>query len=287
MRDFEQWLSTFKTDNIATFEYYNDFKKCHEKLMPYRNEIREIDSMISNCLADEIPLEMFLLTFRNPRVQKLIPLLIAYSGSSIHIVESGNEQVFSFDSTLTDEELMALYNGFHLGRLLKGIETRYGVKSNTYDYLFGVQVGMDTNARKNRGGTLMEDLVEDYIRKAGYTYFTQFKLSEIEKNYQINLDALSNNGNTEKRFDFVFIKDGHVFAVETNFYSAGGSKLNETARSYKQIAQEAENIDGFTFIWITDGAGWKSAKHNLYETFCTTEYMFNINDLENGALFSV
>jgi type II restriction enzyme len=72
--------------------------------------------------------------------------------------------------------------------------------------------------------------------------------------------------------------------VETNFYTSGGSKLNETARSYKQISQEVDTIDGVTFVWFTDGKGWTSARHNLEETFDVMEHIYNIDDMENGII---
>ena len=72
--------------------------------------------------------------------------------------------------------------------------------------------------------------------------------------------------------------------IETNFYNGGGSKLNETARSYKMLAQEADTIEGFAFVWFTDGSSWKSAKGNLRETFEVLETMYSIDDLENGII---
>lgn len=88
----------------------------------------------------------------------------------------------------------------------------------------------------------------------------------------------------EKRFDFVVKTDTMIYAIETNFYSSGGSKLNETARSYKTLALEADTIDGFSFVWFTDGKGWTSARNNLEETFDVLENIYNIKDLENGIM---
>ena len=134
----------------------------------------------------------------------------------------------------------------------------------------------------------MENLVELYIKKAGFiygqTYFKEMNIDEVEKKLNVDLSTISNQGKTVKRFDFVIKKDETVYAIETNFYASGGSKLNETARSYKQITIESENIEGFKFIWITDGEGWKSAKNNLQETFEVLETMYNIKDLEEGIL---
>ena len=134
----------------------------------------------------------------------------------------------------------------------------------------------------------MENLVERYIQKAGFvkneTYFKEMTISKITKKWNIDLSAISNKGKTEKRFDFVIKTENMIYGIETNFYAGGGSKLNETARSYKQIAQEVEEIDGFTFVWFTDGQGWKSTRHNLEETFDILETIYSIDDLENGIL---
>ena len=108
------------------------------------------------------------------------------------------------------------------------------------------------------------------------------ELIEALSKQKINLSSISNNGSTIKRFDFVIFTKNTTYAIETNFYSSGGSKLNETARSYKMIALEARNINNFKFVWITDGKGWEFAKNNLKETFDVLEDIYNIQDLEKG-----
>ena len=108
-------------------------------------------------------------------------------------------------------------------------------------------------------------------------------LKDIEDKWDIDLSALSNEGKAAKRFDFVVKTESMIYAVETNFYSGGGSKLNETARSYKMLSQEADTIEGFSFVWFTDGIGWKSAKGNLRETFEAMEHVYNIDDMEHSV----
>lgn len=160
--------------------------------------------------------------------------------------------------------------------------------NNLVDYVTGVEVGLDSNGRKNRGGHLMENLVEDYLQKAGLVkgvdYFKEMYISDIQRRWNLDLSSISNTGKTEKRFDFVVKKGKTVYGIETNFYTGGGSKLNETARSYKTIALEAKDIEGFVFVWFTDGFGWQSAKHNLEETFDVLDNLYCIADLENGIV---
>ena len=109
-------------------------------------------------------------------------------------------------------------------------------------------------------------------------------IHQITEKWNIDLSAISNQGKMEKRFDFVIKTANMIYAIETNFYGGGGSKLNETARSYKTLALEANTIDGFTFVWFTDGKGWVSARNNLEETFDVMEHIYNIKDLEDNVI---
>lgn len=102
-----------------------------------------------------------------------------------------------------------------------------------------------------------------------------------------DLTAITAGGTSTKRFDYVVKTAENIFGLETNFYTDGGSKLNETARSYKMIAEESKNIEGFKFVWITDGKGWKSAKRNLKETFLVLPNLYNIRDLQNGIFLEL
>lgn len=108
-------------------------------------------------------------------------------------------------------------------------------------------------------------------------------LTEIEEKWQINLSAISAEGTSTKRWDFVVKTANCIYVIETNFYASGGSKLNETSRSYKMIAEESKNIKAFKFVWITDGAGWRSARRNLEETFNVLDTLYNIKDMENNV----
>ena len=130
----------------------------------------------------------------------------------------------------------------------------------------------------------MENLVESYLKKAGVEYYKEMYLTDIERRWHIDLSSISGNGTSTKRWDFVVKTSNCIYVIETNFYKSEGSKLNETARSYKMIAEEAKAISGFKFIWITDGGGWSSARRNLEETFNVLDTLYNIADMENGLL---
>ncbi len=134
----------------------------------------------------------------------------------------------------------------------------------------------------------MEDLVEGFIKKAGFvkdkTYFKEMYIHQISEKWGIDLSAISNYGKMEKRFDFVVKTPDMIYSIETNFYGSGGSKLNETARSYKTLALETDTINGFSFVWFTDGKGWMNARNNLEETFDVMQHIYNIKDLEDSII---
>lgn len=136
----------------------------------------------------------------------------------------------------------------------------------------------------------MENIVEHYLNQAGLikgeTYFKEMYIHEIQDKWHLDLSSISNNGGAEKRFDFVVKGIDTVYGIETNFYATSGSKLNETARSYKTITMETRDLDYFKFVWITDGTGWNSARNNLKETFDVLPNLFNIKDLEEGIISS-
>lgn len=137
----------------------------------------------------------------------------------------------------------------------------------------------------------MANLVESYLVKAGLQrgidYFKEMTIKEIESKWSIDLSAISNNGQAVKRFDFVVKGRDIIYGIEVNFYASSGSKLNETARSYKTITLESKDLDYFRFVWFTDGCGWKEAKNNLKETFDVLENLYNIADLESGIISKV
>lgn len=279
-RDFNKWLSTMK-DSIATWTYYTDFEKAYENVDSIKVELNILNSLIG---SKNIENEFKQLLTDYPKTLKVIPILLAKREKEIKINDTSGEFVFDFNKpNYSIDEYATFMRNTGLFDLLQN-----HIINNLVDYVMGIEVGMDTNGRKNRTGHVMEDLVESYLVKAGLikgtSYFKEMWKSEVEEKFNIDLSAISNNGKTEKRFDFVLYVNGHVYACECNFYGSSGSKLNETARSYKNLAIESKEIENFTFVWFTDGIGWNTAKHNLEETFDNLDTIFNLNDLEKGIL---
>jgi type II restriction enzyme len=279
-RNFEEWLSGFR-NSIANYGYYTNFEKVYNNVDNIKIELNILNSLVG---SQNIENDFENIINNYPETLKCIPILLAVRKMEIFAMDSQGGFNYNFrNMNYTAEQYKVFMRKTGLFDLL---ENR--IVSNLVDYVTGVETGLDSNGRKNRGGHLMEDLVESYIAEAGYekdiNFFKEMYISEITEKWGIDLSAISNSGKSEKRFDFVIKTDNMIYGIEANFYASSGSKLNETARSYKQISQEADTIEGFTFIWLTDGNGWQDAKHNLEETFDVLETVYNIKDLENGVL---
>jgi len=279
-RDFNKWLDNFKS-SISNYSYYVDFEKIYKSAEKYKVELNILNSLIG---SNDIEKEFENIILKYPETLEVIPMLLAVRSNEIFIKDSTNEYLFKFNKMVYSiGDYIKFMRETGLFELLQK-----HIINNLYDYLLGVEVGLDSNGRKNRGGHLMEDLVESFIIKAGYkkneNYFKEMYLSDIEKKWNLDLSEMSGNNTSTKRFDFVIKTDNQVYVIETNFYASGGSKLNETARSYKMLAEESKKVDGVTFIWFTDGLGWKSARKNLEETFNELPTLYSINDLDNGVL---
>lgn len=288
-RDFIEWLSGFRS-SIADYGFYINFDKVYRNVDDIKVELNILNSLIGSNNIEE---EFRHLLSKYPEILKCIPILLAVRSSEIYCQDDRGGILFNFNP-----KKLSVSMGDNLEKYVYFMEEtglfnllREHIINNLVDYVMGVETGLDSNGRKNRGGHLMEDLVEKFIIKAGFikgiNYFKEMYIQEITEKWGIDLFAISNQGTTEKRFDFVVKTDHLIYVIETNFYSGGGSKLNETARSYKTLALESNTIDGLTFVWFTDGKGWNSAKNNLKETFDVMEHIYNIKDLENNIISEV
>lgn len=286
MRDFDEWLGKFRA-SISSYEYYVDFEKVYKNVEAIKVELNILNSLIG---SKNIKEDFENLLKRYPEILKVIPILLAKREKEIYCQDENGGVLYNFSNKQCFEQTEQCYemNSYFMEKtgLFELLEKH--VINNLMDYVTGVETGLDSNGRKNRGGHLMEDLVEKYIQEAGFVkdvnYFKELYLENVEERWGMDLSALSNQGKSAKRFDFVIKTDEQIYAIETNFYASNGSKLNETARSYKMLSQEADTIDGFTFVWFTDGIGWKSARGNLRETFDVMENIYSIDDMEHGVM---
>ena len=282
-RDFNEWLNKFKS-SISNYTYYVDFEKIYKNVDKVKVELNILNSLIG---SKNIEYEFEQILLKYPETLECIPLLLAVRSREIFVKDEINEYLFNFNKMIYS---MKNYIKFMKESGLFDLLQNH-IINNLYDYVLGIEVGLDSNGRKNRGGHLMEDLVENYIQKAGYkkndNYFKEMYTSDIENRWNIDLSILKGEIKATKRWDYVIKTDRQIYVIETNFYATQGSKLNETARSYELLANKVKNINGLTFIWITDGTGWKNARKNLEETFNELDTLYNINDLEHGILTEI
>lgn len=278
-RNFHEWLRTFR-QSINSYTYYTDFAKVYENAERLKIEINILNALVG---SKNIEAEFDAILARYPECLKAIPILLAVRENEIYCQDENGAINYRFDYK---QQSAAQYRYFMRQTGLFDMLSNH-IISNLYDYVTGVEVGLGSNGRKNRGGHQMENLVESFLKRANVEYYKEMYLTEIERKWNIDLSAISAEGTSTKRWDFVVKTSECVYVIETNFYTSGGSKLNETARSYKMIAEEAKTVNGFCFVWITDGGGWTSARRNLEETFNVLDTLYNIADMERGIFADV
>lgn len=276
MKNFDVWFETLRS-SINKYRFYVDFKKVYSNADSMKIELNILNSLIG---SKNIEVELEEILIRYPEVLKCIPTLLAVRYNEIYVQDEQGAYNFNFkEKNYSEKEYIMFMKKTGLLDLISN-----HIVNNLVDYVLGVETGLDSNGRKNRGGHQMEELVESYIKKTGVEYYKEMYITEIESKWNIDLSNISTKETSTKRWDFVVKLDKKIYVIETNFYSTNGSKLNETARSYKMLAEKSENIDNFEFMWITDGAGWKKTRRSLKETYDTMNYLYNITDMENNIL---
>ena len=262
MRDFNTWLAAFRP-SIADYKYYVDFEKVFSNVDAIRIPRNILNSLIGSKRIEE---DFKNILTKYPETLKCIPILLAKREYDIMAMDSEGQIDFHFNEmncSIDD------YLKFMRKTGLFGLMENH-IVNNLVDYVTGV---------------------ESYLKKAGLkkgvSYFKEMYIHEIESKWNIDLSSISNNGSAEKRFDFVVKGENTIYGIETNFYTSSGSKLNETARSYKTITMETKDLGYFKFVWFTDGCGWNSARNNLKETFDVLEHLYNIAELEAGIISKV
>lgn len=268
------YYNSKKAFQIMSFMWI--FKK-FIKILIYKIELNILNSLIG---SNDIENDFEKIILKYPEVLKCIPLLLAVRAKEIYAIDDDGEFIYSFNKM---KHSIHQYKIFMQKTGLFDLISKHLI-SNLVDYATGIETGLDSNARKNRGGHLMEDFIESCLKKHNIEYYKEMNIKKIESKWNVDLSKISHNGKTQKRFDFVVKKRNMIYGIEANFYSTSGSKLNETARSYENIALNSNGIENFTFVWFTDGIGWKNARYNLQQTFDKMEHIYNINDIKNGII---
>ncbi|MGM0520418.1 MAG: type II restriction endonuclease [Campylobacterota bacterium] len=282
-------LKTKLQDSIFTWDYFTDFEKVKKNVKKIEKELNLLNYLIGK---ENIEEEFLSLIEEYPKVRKILPILIAIRDDKLSctpiitdidtLIPENKKYIFNdeMNETIKNELLI-----FFKETGLKEFFEDKAVK-NLVDYCIGVEVGFDTNARKNRTGTLMENLVLNFLEdfcteNKNFHYIVQATQKRIKEcfDYDIAIDKNS------RRFDFALYDNFNkkLYLFEVNYYSGGGSKLKATAGEYKYLNDflKAQNL---TFIWVTDGTGWFTALNPLEETFNHNDYVINLEMLKNGIL---
>lgn len=279
-RKFEDIIESLR-DSIATYDYYVDFNKVYANVSKVEMQLNLLNYLIGK---DNVENEFLKLIIEYPDVIEVIPILLAIRTGEIKVID-GELISYNFkEMNREPEDYTKLLRESGLVNLFQNKKIK-----NLVDYVTGVEVGLDTNARKNRTGHLMEDIVESYIQKIeNVDYLKEANIKEIKSHFKTDvLDHLLMDEETyaNKRFDFVVKnKNNELLLIETNFYRTSGSKLNETARSYAKLGQDLKEIKGVKFVWITDGIGWKSTQNNLREAYTVIDHIYTLDDLDFDIL---
>lgn len=273
--------------SISDWEFFVEWEKIKKNVEKIETELNILNSLIGK---DNVEQKFIAIVKEYPKVKSALPILIAIRKQKLKempiLNEAGSleienkEYLFKKDNSIdkkTEKELLKFFNESGLKKIFEDKTVK-----NIVDYCYGVEVGMDTNARKNRGGHNMEDIVEVYIKsfceKNNFQYIKEVTAEKIkaEWKYDVPVDKSS------RRYDFAIKTDKELIVFETNFYGGGGSKLKSTAGEYRNLF---DVLNGkYKFVWITDGAGWNKTSRPLRETFNHNEYLFNLKMLEKGIL---
>lgn len=261
---FDEFMAQLKETNFALKDYV-DFPKITSNVQAISMRLNQLNYLLGQ---QDMSSSVRYLWKENPKAFSVLGILIALrdkdnkkaidAGGNIHLVT---------DYFKSAEQVITFLNETGLTKVFQTKQVK-----NLVDYVFGVEVGLDTNARKNRGGHIMEEIVADIFKRNGVqfeqeVYYTRFP--EIVKVLGVD----------NKRFDFVVRTRDKVYLIEANFYSGGGSKLNEVARSYTELAPKINSVAGFEFVWITDGIGWRSASNKLEEALAHIPNVYNLTSV--------
>lgn len=263
--EFATFMSQLKETN-QTLDFFCDFDKIHSNVEDIKLSLCMLNSLIG---AADMQSAVETIWRRDKSAFNVMDILIAVRSEGKKKVLNSLGECVILDSMFESVDgVMEFLNDTGLAEVFQSQKI-----TNLVDYVFGVETGLDSNARKNRSGHVMENVVAEIFDNNGVDYRIEVYSSEWKEMTQ----AL---GDDEKRFDFVIETPHKIYLIEVNFYSGGGSKLNEVARSYSDIAPKINAVDGFEFVWITDGIGWNSAKNKLQEAFNIIPSIYNLTSIE-------
>ena len=263
-KNFNEFMSLLRETN-QTLDFFCDFNKVNQNVDNIKLSLCMLNSLIG---TTDLPKAVETIWNRDKSAFQVMDILIAVrSGGRKHIINSKDECIVMDTLFTSVDGVLEYLKDTGLAEVFQKQQVK-----DLVDYVFGIETGLDTNARKNRSGHIMEGAVAKIFRDNDVQYLQEVFSSE----WPAITESL---GSDEKRFDFVVKRDTKTFLIEVNFYSGGGSKLNETARSYTEIGPKINSVEGFEFVWITDGLGWHSARNKLKEAYDTIPRVYNLSTL--------
>lgn len=264
MNAFDTFMSQLKETN-ATLEFYCNFKKIAKNVDDIAISLNMLNFLIGK---NDLRAAVEALWKRDKNVFDIMDILIATRKKDNKMFFDETGQFRTVHSLFKSVDgVMEFLEGTGLADVFRNKEIK-----DLEDYVFGVETGLDTNARKNRSGDITEALVAKIFTNAGISFRQQVSSTEFPAISKVL-------GADQKVFDFVTQNNDKTYLIEVNFYSGGGSKLNEVARSYTDIAPKVNSVEGFEFVWITDGIGWNSARNKLQEAFNSIPKIYNLTTL--------
>lgn len=262
---FNDFMKPLKETHFS-LKNYVDFPKVAANVEAISIKLNQLNYLIGQ---EDMAKAVERLWEENSKVFSVLDILIAVrtKDKKKAIDENGNILLVS-DYFTSPEQVTKFLNYTGLTEVFQKKQIK-----NLVDYVFGVEVGLDSNARKNRGGHIMEALVANIFDKHGISYEQEVYYTEFP-------EIVRALGADNKRFDFVVKAKDKTYLIEANFYTGGGSKLNEVARSYSELAPKINAVPGFEFVWITDGIGWESARNKLEEAFAHIPSVYNLTSIK-------
>ena len=261
---FDLFISQLRETN-ATLDFYCDFPKITKNVADIEISLNTLNYLIGK---EDLRTAVQALWDRDKRVFEVMDILIATRKKDGKKYIDNDGSMHSIHSLFGSVDgVMKFIEGTGLDKVFKNKDVK-----DLVDYVFGVETGLDTNARKNRSGEITETLVARIFDNAGIKYRQQVSSKEFPAISEVL-------GVDQKVFDFAIIAKNKTYLIEVNFYSGGGSKLNEVARSYTDVAPKVNGVPGFEFVWITDGEGWISARNKLEEAFAAIPSIYNLTTI--------
>lgn len=263
-KNFDLFMSQLQETN-QTLDFFCDFDKIAQNVNDIKLSLCMLNSLIG---AQDLRKAVDTIWQRDRTAFDVMEILIAVRDRGNKKVIDTKGRCVPLSSFFFDiDGVMEYLESTGLAEVLQQQKIK-----NLVDYVFGIETGLDSNARKNRSGHVMERMIA--------RIFTTNNISFRQEVYSSEWPEITNVlGDDEKRFDFVVQKNGTTYLIEVNFYSGGGSKLNEVARSYSEIAPKINAVNGFEFVWITDGIGWRSAKNKLQEAYSIIPSIYNLTNI--------